>query len=244
MKYQLLLFLFLLILSNVVKAEFDKKNECRYEITDTDKHTSSVLANAANILCEKWKSNFKEMSLEVLNIQSPSMFGSDINNLAYETGELKNGRVWVRISGELSKQKRKSIIWFRVKGYIDAWTVKHDIAEGIILRKGDFTRNLKEVTAINLVSDQIVDEPEGMYTRRPLRKGSVISTENVSDPPLIARNQNVQVVVKSNGLQIIAKAVSLSSGWNVGDAIVILVNGASERTEAIVADKGWAYVSN
>lgn len=239
------LFIFILFMtSTVVAAESRKDSGCEINIMDKDSQRSMILRGAAGILCNKWEAAFDKVVIEVLNLNNGLIPDYDMKNIAYETGELKNGRVWVRISESSSVQTRKAIIWFRLKGYSNVWTAKRDISEGSTLQRTDLIKDMKEISTLNLLNEVMLKQPEGMYTKKVLRRGQVISTDNVSEPPLIARNQNVNILLKSNGLQITTKATSLSWGWHVGDIITVVVNGTSEKIEATVADKGWAYVSN
>lgn len=238
------IFVLLLIASNCIAADLRQDSRCYQENAGSKTELSPVALGAANKLCEKWQSSFEKISWQILNIENRNILDAEEKNISYEIGDLRSGRIWVRVNNKANSRVVNAMIWFRVRGYLSAWTVKRDIPANSILHESDVIQQLGDVTTANLTNEQMIKQPEGMYARKALRKGQMISTENVSEPPLIAQNQKIQILVKNSSLQITAKAIALSSGWHVGDVITVLVNGASEKTEAIVSERGWAYVSN
>ena len=224
-------------------ATVGKLPDCYSADMNSTEQLSPVLLGITQSVCEQWKGKFEKMSWQLIGSENKKFLDANRKIISYEMGELRNGRLWVKVNSSLDGLQQSGIIWLRIKGYATVWSVKRDISVNSLLLKEDIVQRSADVTTENITLDQTVEEPVGMYVRKSLRKGAIISTANVSNPPLIQQNQPIQVLVKNNGLQITAKAIALSTGWSVGDTIAILVNGASQKTEAIVTKRGWANVS-
>lgn len=216
---------------------------CYAENMDSKDQLSPALLDITQQLCERWRGKFERVSWQLIGVENKKALGPDKKIISSEVGDLKNGRVWVKTSSLQNGQRQEGMLWFRIKGYATVWSVKRDISVNSVLSKEDIIQRSADVTTENIAPDQLIEEPIGLFVRKSLRKGAIISTINVSSPPLIQQNKSIQVLVEHNGLQITAKAIALSTGWNVGDTITVLVSGASEKTEAIVTRRGWANVS-
>lgn len=217
-------------------------SSCEAERAGSKQHSTEFMGIVGK-LCEKWKLRFEKISWQLMNTDNNKVQDENRKIVAYEIGELRNGRVMVKTRTSSNGKQQQEVLWFRIKGYATVWSAKRDISVGSVLAREDLAQQSVDLSAENLTQDQIVAEPIGMFVRRSLRKGSTISTVNVSGPPLIRQNEEVQVFIKNNGLQITAKGTALSTGWNVGDSVTVLINGASKKSEAIVAKRGWANVS-
>ncbi len=237
------LLIILWLISMRVMATDEKLPDCYAADMDGTKQLSPALLQITRHVCEQWKGKFEKMSWQLIGSENKSFLDANRKIIAYEIGDLRNGRLWVKVNSSLNGLQQSSLIWLRIKGYATVWSVKRDTSVNSLLLKEDIIRHSADVTTENITADQIVAEPVGMYVRKSLRKGAIISTTNVSKPPLIQQNQPIQVLVENNGLQITARAIALSTGWSVGDTIAVLVNGASQKTEAVVAKRGWANVS-
>lgn len=224
-------------------ATDEKLPDCYAADMNSAKHSSPMLLEITRNVCEQWKGKFEKMSWQLIGSENKIFLDADRKIISYEMGDLRNGRLWVKVNSSSDGLQQNRVIWFRIKGYATVWSVKRDTSVNSLLLKEDIVQRSADVTTENVTHDQIVEEPVGMYVRKSLRKGAIISTTNVSKPPLIQQNQPIQVLVENNGLQITAKAIALSTGWSVGDTIAVLVNGASQKTEAVVTKRGWANVS-
>jgi flagella basal body P-ring formation protein FlgA len=220
-----------------------KLPDCYAADMNSTEHLSPALLEITRNVCEQWKGKFEKISWQLIGSENKNFLNADRKIISYEMGDLRNGRLWVKVNSSLNDQQQHGIIWLRIKGYVRVWLVKRDTSVNSLLLKEDIVQRSADITTENITHDQIVEEPIGMYVRKSLRKGAIISTANVSKPPLIKQNQPIQVLVENNGLQITAKAIALSTGWSVGDTIAVLVNGASQKTEAVVTKRGWANVS-
>ncbi len=233
----------LLFISASSIAADGKPPLCQAENADSNKHLSPVFLEMVGMVCDKWKTRFEKITWQLMGNGDKKI--QDVNKkiISYEIGELKNGRIWIRADSFSGGKLQKEIFWFRIKGFATVWSTKRDISVNSVLAKEDLILQTTDVSVENLTQDQIVTDPVGMFVRKSLRRGAIISKASVSGPPLIQQNQQIGVLIENSGLQITAKGKALSTGWNVGDAITVLVNGASKRTEAIVAKRGWANVS-
>ncbi len=233
----------LLFLSASSMAADTTSLRCQAEHASSKEQLSPAFLEIVGKVCEKWQARFEKISWQLMNADYKKIQDASRKIISYEIGDLRNGRVLVKANTSSNGKQQQEIFWFRIKGFATVWSAKRDISANSVLARGDFIQQSVDVSTENLTQDQIVAEPAGMFVRKFLRKGATISTVNVSGPPLIQQNQEVQVLIENNGLQITAKGTALSTGWNVGDAITVLVNGASKRTDAIVAKRGWANVS-
>lgn len=233
----------LLFLSASSMAAASNTLNCHAEHTGSKEHLSPEFLEIVGKVCEKWQARFEKISWQLMNVDNKKNQGANRKFISYEIGDLRNGRVWVKTNFSLNGKQQQEIFWLRIKGFATVWSAKHDISVNSVLASADLIQQSVDVSTENLTQNQIVRDPIGMFVRKSLRKGATISTANVSDPPLIQQNQKIQILIESNGLQITAKGMALSTGWNVGDAITVLVNGASKKTDAIVVKRGWANVS-
>lgn len=224
-------------------ATDEKLPDCYAADMNSTEQLSPALLELTRYVCEQWKGKFEKMSWQLIGSENKKFLDTNRKIISYEVGDLRNGRLWVKVNSSLDGQQQNGIIWLRIKGYATVWSVKRDTSVNSLLLKEDIFQRSADVTTENITRDQIVEDPVGMYVRKSLRKGAIISTANVSKPPLIQQNQPIQVLVENNGLRITAKAIALSTGWRVGDIITVLVNGASQKTEAVVTKRGWANVS-
>lgn len=228
--------------ANTIAADIRLLN-CYAENMNGKGELSPALFSITQQICEKWRDKFEKISWQLIGSENKKALTLDEKIISSEIGELKNGRVWVKTSALQDGQRKDQVLWFRIKGYATVWAVKRDISVNSVVLEKDIMQRSADITTENITHDQIVKEPIGMFVRKSLRKGTTISTANVSSPPLIQQNKSIQVLVENNGLQITAKAIALSTGWNIGDTITVLVSGASEKTEAVVTKRGWANVS-
>ncbi len=224
-------------------ADDTNTSSCHAEHAGSKEELSPALLEIVGKVCEKWQATFEKISWQLMNVTNKKNQDAAQKLISYEIGDLRNGRVWVKTNTSSVGKQQQEIFWFRIRGFATVWSAKHDVPVNSVLTRDDLIQQSVDVSTENLTQDQIVVDPMGMFVRKSLRKGTTISTANVSGPPLIQQNQRIQVLIENNGLQIKAKGIALSTGWKVGDAITVLVNGASKRTDATVAKRGWANVS-
>lgn len=78
---------------------------------------------------------------------------------------------------------------------------------------------------------------------RPISTGIPILEVNVASPTVVKRNQEVQIIYKKSGLQLISKGKSLSNAA-VGDTVKIVRKDAARTLEGIAVSDGVVEINS
>ncbi len=78
---------------------------------------------------------------------------------------------------------------------------------------------------------------------RSITPGRPIPTENVAAPTVVKRNQEVQIIYKKGGLELISKGKSLSNAA-VGDTVKIVRKDAARTLEGIAVSEGVVEINS
>ncbi len=122
-----------------------------------------------------------------------------------------------------------------VKAYQQAWVVRQDIEVGDPLNAQVLEHREVDVAAAALAAWQ--GQPEGHVARRRLLAGSYLTETAVTLPTAVARGQQVSLVNRLGGVEIVANALALQAG-DPGQAVQVKVDAARTAVLARVVGPG------
>ena len=113
----------------------------------------------------------------------------------------------------------------------------HDIARGETIAESDLAYQL--VTATNVMSGTAtsIDALVGMQTRRVLRAGESLRTDDVRRPILVTKGATVTMVFEVPGVTLTAMGRAMSEG-GVGDTVTVLNPASYRQISAVVTGPG------
>jgi flagella basal body P-ring formation protein FlgA len=185
--------------------------------------------------CKKYESGYDDVVFEV--ITERRTIGSNAQEESLGTliiEPVRGGRTklsWAAGSSSLT-------IWLKVSMRQLVWAVNKSLAPGSDINAGDVQQVMADVAPLMGISKLAMESPVGKTTLKQLRKGDVVTADTSAPPPVVKRNENVQVVVRTGSLQISSPGLALDTGWNVGDLIPVKVENAEGPTKARVMGKG------
>lgn len=92
----------------------------------------------------------------------------------------------------------------------------------------------------------IIDNVQSLVGKeiiRPVVAGAPILGDNIAAPTVVKRNQEVQIIYKKSGLQLISKGKSLSNA-SVGDTVKIIRKDAARTLEGIAVSDGVVEIKS
>lgn len=161
----------------------------------------------------------------------------------FDVGPLRAGRVSVHATYlDRSNRRVEGVLWFRVRGYGQAWTALRDVPPGTVLTRDHVARARVDLAAMDLTTADLVHEPEGLWAVKPLRHGVALSTAALREPPLVAARQPVSVVLSNKNIRLQVGGTARDPGWRIGDPVRVEIPGADALVPAVVTGKGTVHV--
>ncbi|GEM_PF-2764237 len=185
-------------------------------------------------LCDRFTVNGGEVKLKLLKQATHIAKTTDIENkiALHEIGSINSGRVRAVSLDVTGKALRTS--WYTVEVLDEAWVTVRNLKRGQVIRAEDIQFTVTNVARVAGGYQLLEGSPVGLVTTRTIRHGRVVSTQDVAAPPLVERNMMVIITVKSGRIKLSSPGVALSMGWEKGDLVSVLVDGAESPIKAYV----------
>ena len=190
------------------------------------------------------KAGYKEYRLEILDFpHSPLPKGElafPLTGLAGTPGT-ERGMFW---KGRLRTGSTQSIsICVRVEVQVPVLQLcaTHDIAAGTVLKSGDFSvvmRNLSPASAPRLGAPLSI---EGMQTRRPLKSGELISPNMLTKPAEVQRGERILVSVSAGRASIGVEAIADTTARK-GQQVLLTNRSSGRKFKATVTGRSRAVI--
>ena len=112
----------------------------------------------------------------------------------------------------------------------------HDIARGQVVSEADFTYTSVASTPMNGIITSVADVA-GMETRRTLRAGETLRSEDLRRPVIITKGSMVTMVFEAPGIVLTGTGRALSGG-GLGETITIQNPSSYRQITAVVIGPG------
>ncbi len=119
---------------------------------------------------------------------------------------------------------------------VETATATRAVARGEILKASDISierRPKTEVAGDVLGAEQVV----GMTSKRALRAGETVRSADLVKAEVVARNENVTIVVEMPGIMLTARGKALEAGA-IGDLVSVLNIQSNRKIQATVTGPG------
>lgn len=136
-------------------------------------------------------------------------------------------------------------VWFKVEAYRHVLVSRASIAAGAAFDGDAFAAEVRDVAGVSgkpLDLSAVTPAMQPMRVRRALQPGAVLLSEDIERMPEVARDQEVVVKVKLNGVAIDAPGLALSEG-SVGSVVRIQNPSSKEIFRAEVVGAGVVAVN-
>jgi len=199
--------------------------------------------------CEGMSSHYEGVKLTLVsrNEKKIKNIGLGLQNLSSTNVEtLKSGRVkleWLEFMEDGSNKNVKKVTsWYKVSAVQDVWIVKKTISQGQILKKRNVKKVSRDVSVFSGGAPALVQKhPKGMYVKRRIGKGTVLTENYIVKAPLLLQNDFVDVLALRGNLKFEFKAQVVTSAWDKGDKVRLRMKNGKLIT-GIVMGEGKAYV--
>ena len=111
----------------------------------------------------------------------------------------------------------------------------------VTVEREDLSIEKREITNLRRPPFTNFDEVAGKRTTRVLRVGTILTANEVEDPPLVNKGDILTAILTDKNLQISLKAKALSEGW-LGDTIVVKMINSMQRYRVKIYDAGYAVI--
>ncbi len=190
-------------------------------------------------VCDKFDEEYQDINLKIISERSTRNVEKELIGF-FKIDSVRAGRA--KVAWSSSDNMHKSEIWVSLKGKKKVWVFNKNLTPGKTIRKRDVKESFENVAHFAGVTELPEKSPVGKVLLKRARKGKVITSSFISEPPLIEKNDKVRVTVEYGSVKISSKARALEDGWKVGDRIKIKVDSAEEPVTAIVEGDKLVYV--
>jgi flagellar basal body P-ring formation protein FlgA len=102
---------------------------------------------------------------------------------------------------------------FDVRAHAAGWLLRRDVDRGQVLGEADVERGRVDAARLGLVSAAAAaDSPLGLRTQRGLRAGTPLAARLLEVPPMVARDDDVAVELRSGDVLIESRGIALADG--------------------------------
>jgi flagella basal body P-ring formation protein FlgA len=190
--------------------------------------------------CQKYMQEYESLYFEkiVEKKTSPHIVLSGVGEVT--VGPIKSGRV--QVDWYSRSLNAGTTIWLKVNARQEAWVFTRALPPEGDITPDSVRRELVNVAPLINNKGILLDSPVGKTAVRQIRKGQVITTDMVSDPPLVKRNGKVTVTVDAGPLKISAIGIALETGWHLDDVISVKVENSNGPVNAKITGKSHVLV--
>jgi flagella basal body P-ring formation protein FlgA len=136
----------------------------------------------------------------------------------------------------------KIYISAQIKQYQHVWVTKTALSRGTILDRSHVALERKEISNNNREYFSIDQNPIGLMTKRPLRRGDIIQVLALEKPMAVKRGDRVIVIARVNGLEIRTAATALNSAAE-GDRIRVQNLSSKKELEGTLHKNSMVHVN-
>ena len=111
----------------------------------------------------------------------------------------------------------------------------------VTVEREDLSIEKREITNLRRPPYTNFDDVVGKRTTRVLRAGTILTANEVEDPPLVNKGDILTAILEDKNLQISLRAKALSEGW-LGDTIVVKMIDSTQRYRVKIYDAGYAVI--
>lgn len=187
--------------------------------------------------CQQHANDFDEVEFEVITQQKTrNIEQQKTARGSLHIGPVRAGRA--QLKWQSADSPDHVTVWLKVTAKRNSWTVNKSIPPGGSIEAVDVQQVVANVAPLMGIKVISAESPVGKVAAKQMRAGDIVTADSVTEPPLVKRNDRVQVIVRSGALQITSPGQALATGWKVGDLIPVTVENAEGPTEAKVIGKG------
>ena len=124
---------------------------------------------------------------------------------------------------------------------VDVAVLTSDVARGAVIAEEDLEYKAVPLARANASIVRAITDVAGKETRRALRAGELIRTNDLKRPTLVAKGSTVTMVFEAPGMRLTAVGRALAEGAE-GDTITILNPTSYRKVEAVVIKAGTVRV--
>ncbi|PCK03397.1 MAG: flagella basal body P-ring formation protein FlgA [Alteromonadaceae bacterium] len=194
-------------------------------------------------VCNKYTQQYYNVRLKVLKQSNNTTIEVKTSNKSLgqlEIGEVLAGRA--KIQWHANTGTKKYLWWIQIQAQQDVWVFRHNLNIEEKIKKSDIKKSRSDVAKLLGVQTPTKESPAGKITRRTVRKGAIITENLISPPPLIRKNDAINIIASNAKITLSSRGIALNTGWKAGEHIQVKVNGATEAIRATVSGKKTAHV--
>ena len=136
----------------------------------------------------------------------------------------------------------KIYISAQIKQYQQVWVAITALSRGTVLDRSHVALERKQISSHQREYFSIDQNPIGLITKRPLRRGDIVQALAVDKPIAVKRGDRVIVIARVNGLEIRTAATALNSAAE-GDRIRVQNVSSKKELEGTLHKNSVVHVS-
>ena len=184
-------------------------------------------------LCHELTSTYDDVELKRISERhKKASKDADKAHGRFVIEDIRAGRT--KMVWQSEKKEATTEIWVAVKAKKEVWVFRNNLSSGTKIKKRHTSKKKVNVAHLLGVHDLPSERPVGMITTKRVGKDTVITSDLISEPPLIKRKEKIKVVIEVGALRITSDGVALETGWKLGDTISVKVENSEEPVKAIV----------
>ena len=139
-------------------------------------------------------------------------------------------------------QPWKIYVSAQIKRYQQVWVAMTALSRGTILNRSHVALERKEIRNNTREYFSIDQNPIGLITKRPLRRGDIVQVLALEKPMAVKRGDRVIVIARVNGLEIRTAATALNSAAE-GDRIRVQNLSSKKELEGVLRENSIVHVN-
>lgn len=133
-------------------------------------------------------------------------------------------------------------LWGFVEIKVPVVVVKQNLPNGALLEESNLVQEMRELSRLpqDVVSE--ISEAIGKETRMSIKAGTVLRRAHITEPLVIRRNQEVEIIARGRNFEVKAKGIALQNG-RLGEFIRVKNISSQKIIQAKVSGEGKVEVS-
>ena len=155
--------------------------------------------------------------------------------------ELKGKTIFFVTVYDNYKKQNRFPVTVDIRLYADVVVNITRLNRYVTVEREDLSIEKRDITNLRRPHFTNFDEVVGKRTTRVLRSGTILTANEVEDPPLVNKGDILTAVLKDKNLQISLQTKALSEGW-IGDTIVVKMINSTQRYRVKIYAAGYAVI--